>query len=158
MRSNGRKQISVSPGHPEQTLTEGFQPKATDAPPDPEVVARPRRRQFSAEYKLRILKEADDSQLAGEIGALLRREGLYSSNLTEWRRQRDEGLLVALSPKRRGRAPDPKHPALLELEQLRREHERVQLRLKQAELIIEVQKKFSELLGIPRPDSEGRNS
>ena len=124
--------------------------KTVASPPNPEVLAKPRRRIFTAEYKLRILKEVDDCTLEGEVGALLRREGLYSSGLSEWRKQRDLGLLAALSPRARGRAAAPSVPAVQELERLKREHERLQNRLRQAEIIIEVQKKVSELLGISR--------
>jgi|SRR5215475_576439 len=81
--------------------------KASPTKVDPEVKAKPERRQFSAEYKRRILEEADACTEAGQIGALLRREGLYSSNLTHWRQQLAEGSLKALSPKKRGPKPDP---------------------------------------------------
>jgi transposase-like protein len=115
--------------------------------PDPEVRETPQRRRFSAAYKWRILQQADACRETGDLGALLRREGLYSSNLTVWRRQRDEGSLEALAAQKRGRkAPDP---LALENEKLRRENERLQRRLRQAELIIEIQKKASEMLGIP---------
>ena len=115
---------------------------------DPEVVERAMRRKFGAEYKLRILKLADSCTEPGSLGVLLRREGLYASNLTTWRRQRDEGTLEALSPKKRG----PKHvepnPLATENEQLKRENERLSKRLRQAELIIDVQKKVSQMLGV----------
>jgi transposase-like protein len=75
--------------------------------PDPEVVPRAKRRQFSAQYKLQILTEADQCSQRGEIGALLRREGLYSSHLTTWRKQRDQGQLQGLAPQKRGRKPEP---------------------------------------------------
>ena len=114
--------------------------------PDPEVVPRAKRRQFSAKYKLRILAEADQCTQRGEIGALLRREGLYSSHLTTWRKQRDRGQLEGLTPKKRGRKPDPQ---AAELARLQRENERLQARLEQAETIIEVQKKLSQMLGLP---------
>ena len=114
--------------------------------PDPEVVVRAKRRQFSAKYKLRILAEADQCTQRGEIGALLRREGLYSSHLTTWRKQRDRGQLEGLTPKKRGRKPDPQ---AAELARLQRENERLQVRLEQAETIIEVQKKLSQMLGLP---------
>jgi transposase len=114
--------------------------------PDPEVVPRAKRRQFSAKYKLRILSEADQCTQRGEIGALLRREGLYSSHLTTWRKQRDRGQLEGLTPKKRGRKPDPQ---AAELARLQRENERLQARLEQAETIIEVQKKLSQMLGLP---------
>jgi transposase-like protein len=160
MKSTRRKEIAQANGLVPEVVTQGSEQKAPGSPPDPEVLPRPRRRQFTVEYKLRILKEADDSQLQGDIGALLRREGLYSSNLTEWRRQREEGLFTALSPKRRGPAPAPAQPVALEFEQLKREHELLQHRFRQAELIIEVQKKVSELLGIPlqMPRAERSNS
>lgn len=116
-------------------------------PPDPEVVEKPKRRRFTAEYKLRVLREAD-ACTAGELGALLRREGLYSSNLTAWRRQRAKGELAALSPKQRGRkakSSDAKTKRLAELEQ---ENQRLLQRLKQAEAVIEVQKKVAALLNL----------
>jgi transposase-like protein len=122
--------------------------KLPPSPPDPEVVEKPYRRRFTAEYKLLILQQADSCKEPGELGALLRREGLYSSNLTVWRRQRDEGMLAALKPKRRGRKPVEPTPEALENERLRKENERLSKRLQQAELIIEVQKKISQVLGI----------
>jgi transposase-like protein len=118
---------------------------------DPEVNAKPERRRFSAEYKRRILEEADACTEAGQIGALLRREGLYSSNLVHWRRQRAEGALKALSPKKRGPKPDPLAD---ENAALRRRIERLETDLKRAETIIEVQKKLSELLGLPDPSGQ----
>lgn len=117
-------------------------------PANPEVLERAMRRRFSAEYKLRILKLADSCTEPGSLGALLRREGLYASNLKTWRRQRDEGTLEALSPKKRGRKAIERNPLALEVERLRRENEKLSNRLKQAELIIDVQKKVSQMLGI----------
>jgi len=125
--------------------------KASPAKVDPEVNAKPERRKFSAEYKRRILEKADACTEAGQIGALLRREGLYSSNLTHWRQQRAEGSLKALSPKKRGPKPDPLAD---ENAALRRRIERLEADLKRAETIIEVQKKLSELLGLPDPSSQ----
>jgi transposase-like protein len=120
------------------------------------VPEQARRRQFSTEYKLRILREADACSEPGQVGALLRREGLYSSLLSAWRRQREQGVLKALRPKKRGRKPAPKDATSVEVEQLRKQNARLQQRLEQAELIIEVQKKVSEILGIPlnRPASD----
>ncbi len=115
------------------------------APPDPEVPERPTRRRFTAEYKLRILKEADAATEPGEIGAMLRREGLYSSHLVDWRRQRDAGALVALGRPRGRPRPDPKDR---EISRLRTDNDRLRRRLGQAEKIIEVQGKVSELLGV----------
>jgi transposase len=113
-----------------------------------EVSERPRRRHFEAAYKLRVLEEADRCSEPGQLGELLRREGLYASHLTTWRRQRDEGALQGLTPKRRGRKAKRKDAVALENERLRRENQRLAERLRQAETIIEVQKKVSEMLGI----------
>lgn len=113
--------------------------------PDPEVVPRAKRRQFSAKYKLQILEEVDQCDQPGQIGAVLRREGLYSSHLTTWRRQRAAGQLQGLRPKKRGRKPDLQ---AAELARLQRENERLKARLEQAETIIEVQKKLSQMLGL----------
>ena len=117
-------------------------------PPDPEVPEKKRRRKFTAKYKLSILAEADLCAEPGQLGVLLRREGLYSSHLTTWRRQREEGLLDALSPKKRGRKKKPKNPLTDQVARLERNNRRLQQKLKQAELIIEAQKKMSEILGI----------
>jgi transposase len=114
--------------------------------PDPEVMPKAKRRKFSAEYKRRILEEADSCTEPGQIGALLRREGLYSSHLTTWRRQRDRGLIQALSPKKRGRKR--KDELEREVARLQRENARLQASLEQAEMIIDVQKKLSKLLGL----------
>ena len=111
-----------------------------------EVVAKAKRRQFTSVEKLRMLREVEACRGSGEIGALLRREGLYSSYLSTWRRQRDLGELDNLSPQKRGPKPDPQ---ALELARLQRENERLQARLRRAELIIEVQKKVARLLGEP---------
>jgi transposase len=115
---------------------------------DTEVVVRPARRRFSAEYKARILAESDQCA-NGQVGSLLRREGLYSSHLTTWRRQRAAGQLAALAPKQRGRKPDPQ---AAELARLQRENAKLQGQLQRAELIIEAQKKLLVLLDQPIPD------
>lgn len=120
--------------------------------PEPEVVPRASRRQFSAEYKLRIVEEADRCTRRGEIGALLRREGLYSSHLDKWRTLRARGQLAGLSGQNRGRKP--KDPKEAEIERLRQENERLRARLEQAELIIDVQKKLSLLLGLKTDETE----
>lgn len=114
--------------------------------PDPEVVVKAQRRRFTAEYKQRILQEADACTQYGEVGALLRREGLYSSHLSTWRRQRQQGELQGLTPAKRGRKADP---LAAENARLQRETERLKAQLARAELIIGVQKKVSELLGLP---------
>jgi transposase len=112
--------------------------------PDPEVAPRAIRRQFSAEYKLRILTEADECTKHGSIGALLRREGLYSSHLDKWRKQHARGALEGLAGQKRGRKPDPQ---AAEITRLERENERLRTRLERAERIIDFQKKLAELLG-----------
>ncbi len=127
------------------------------APPSLEVLEKPVRRRFTAEYKRKILAEADACLEPGALGELLRREGLYSSHLTTWRRQRDEGVLDGLRPKRRGRKAKPKNPLADEVARLEGENRRLKERLRQAEVIIGVQKKVSEMLSIPlkTPDGEG---
>lgn len=127
------------------------QQAAPPAIPDPEVVAKAKRRQFSAEYKRRILQEADACTQSGEIGALLRREGLYSSHLNTWRHQRQRGALQGLAPAKRGRKSDPQ---AAELARLQRENTQLQAQLERAELIIDVQKKLSQLLGLPETPSD----
>ncbi len=117
--------------------------------PATEVPEKPARRRFSVEYKLRILAEADGCAVQGQLGELLRREGLFSSHLNTWRKQRDEGVLAGLAPKRRGRKAKPKNPLADEVARLERENRRLTEKLRQAELIIDVQKKVSEILNIP---------
>ncbi len=125
---------------------------AAPAPvPDPEVPAKPKHRHFTAEYKRSIVEQAEACRDEGAIGALLRREGLYSSHLTTWRRQRQQGELQALAPKKRGRKPTA-NPLADENQRLRTENARLSRRLQQAELIIDVQKKVSALLGISLPE------
>ena len=113
----------------------------SSALPDPQVAAKPRRRRFTAEYKRRILKTADALREPREIGALLRREGLYSSLLSKWRAQRDQGVLNALAPRRRGRKPVLRSADRVRIAELERENETLRGQLQQAELIIDVQKK-----------------
>jgi transposase len=112
--------------------------------PNTEVVAKAKRKRFTAAEKRRILREVDACQGSGEIGALLRREGIYSSYLTTWRRQRERGELDGLAPQKRGPKPDPQ---AAEIARLKRENERLQKRLQQAELIIDFQKKAAQLFG-----------
>lgn len=114
-----------------------------------EVVATARRRTFTATYKLRILRQADACTAPGELGALLRRESLYSSHLTEWRRARDGGGLAALEPAKRGPKIAPVDSNATEVKQLRRDNARLAARLERAELVIDIQKKVAALLGIP---------
>ena len=135
---------------------EGAQ-EPSSARPDPEVPERPERRKFTAEYKMRILAEADRCTAPGEIGALLRREGLYHSNLSRWRRMRDEETLGALKPKKRGPEPDPVVPFKKRIADLERENERLRKQLTQAETIIDVQKKVSGLLGTQAEKGNGED-
>jgi transposase-like protein len=124
---------------------------------DPEVVPQARRRMFSAKHKLRILQKADACTEPGQIGALLRREGLYSSTLTNWRRQREEGSLKGLAPKKQGPRPDPDQELLKRMAKLEKENLRLADKLEKAELIIDVQKKVARLLGAEQPeDRDGR--
>jgi transposase len=118
---------------------------------DPEVRPRPRRR-FSAGEKLRVLEEADRCREPGEVGALLRREGLYGSHLAAWREQRQQGQLSGLQGQKRGRKAEPQ---ATELGQLRRENERLKVQLERAELIIEAQKKLCQLFNLPLSEREG---
>jgi transposase len=126
------------------------------AHPESEVVPKATRRAFSAGYKMRIVEEADQCTELGQIGAMLRREGLYSSHLSTWRRWRDLGALQALKPKKRGRkASQDAHE--VEIAALRRENERMQKQLEQAELIIGAQKKLAEALEQTLAGSEGES-
>lgn len=137
----------------------GTAPRRNLVMSDPEVPTKPKRRQFTAEYKLRILQQADACQRYGEIAVLLRREGLYDSHLASWRKQRADGILTALGSKKRGRPEQPVNPDQPRIMALERELRRVQKRLHQAELIIEMQKKISELLGIHQPsDLKGKKN
>ena len=117
---------------------------AREIRPDPELVERPRRRRFTAEYKMQVLREADACRGGGAIGALLRREGLYSSHLTVWRQQRNQGALTALDQPRGRRKP---HPLMAENAQLRQRAERAEADLAKARKVIEVQGNVSALLG-----------
>ena len=121
--------------------------------PDPEVSEQAKRRRFTAEYKLRIVREADACKGDGDVAALLRREGLYSSLLSAWRRQRDEIAKVGLASRKRGRKAKAVDPRMKELE---RENARLKRRLQRVETMLTIQKKASELLGIPLnpPDND----
>ena len=124
---------------------------------DPEVPAKAVRRRFSAAYKRRILQEADRCGPGG-IAALLRREGLYSSHLKTWRKQREAGEIAGLEPRKRGKKPMERNPLAGEVERLRREVQRLEKRLRQAETIIDVQKKLCDVLGLTVPPIERNGS
>jgi transposase len=140
-----------SVGRREPERSEGDR-SATDgnitAHPDPEVVAQAKRRRFTAEYKQRILAAADHARGSGGIGAILRREGLYSSLLATWRRERAAGVLQALSPQKRG-PKSKRDPIAEENQQLRRQTQRLTEELRKAEIVIDIQKKVATLLGRP---------
>ena len=115
--------------------------------PDPEVVAKPKRRKFTAQYRLRILEEAESCTQPGEVGRLLRREGLYSSHLTEWRRARREGWLQGLTPSKRGRKPAERNPLSAKVHKLEAKVARLEKELHTAHTILDVQGKVAGLLG-----------
>ncbi len=119
--------------------------------PDPQVPDKPQRRRYTAQYKLGVLEEVDRCSEPGQIGAVLRREGLYWSALQRWRRLRGRGILGALGSKKRGPKAQPQRQLLQRLAELERNNERLQRQLERAEKIIDVQKKVSELLGLEPP-------
>jgi len=121
-----------------------------------EVMAKATRRRFSAEYKLKILREAEACTQPGELGALLRREGLYSSNLTTWREQRRTGELGGLAPKKRGPVPQAKNPLAATVAALEREVTRYKARAERAEALVDLQKKVAEFLGIELQRNGGK--
>ena len=125
--------------------------KVSEGKPETEVVEKAKRRQYTAEYKLRILREVDACTGRGEVGALLRREGLYSSLVSKWRQQSERGSLTGLGAHKRGPKADVQ---AAELGRLKRENERLRKRLEQAELIIDVQKKVARMLGGPIAEQE----
>ena len=124
-------------------------PAPAGGAPEVEVVAKAERRRFTAEYKRRIVREADRCTKPGEIGALLRREALYSSHLVTWRAARDRGELEGLSPKKRGPQVTPPDPRDKRIGEQEREIARWQKRAERAEAFVEVQKKVAALLGTP---------
>ena len=130
------------------------------AVPRTEVKPKATRRRFTAEYKRRVLTEADACTKPGELGALLRREGLYSSHINTWRAQRARGELQGLAPKRRGPKPTAKNPLDKRVHELERECGKLRKRAERAEALVEVQKKLSELWGVtlPTPDENETSS
>ena len=122
---------------------------------DVEVAAKAQRRRFSAEYKRRVLREAEACRRPGEVSALLRREGLYSSHLAAWRAARQRGELAALGARRRGPTPERPDPRQKRIAELERDNRRWQARAERAEALVEVQKKLAQLLGLELPASNG---
>lgn len=125
-----------------------------------EVKPKAARRRFTVEYKCKVLSEADECSRPGELGALLRREGLYSSHLAKWREQRARGEQDGLAPKKRGPKPAPRNPLEKRVRELEREAEKQRKRAERAEALVEVQKKLSELWGVtlPTPEDDETNS
>jgi transposase-like protein len=144
--SVGRREPERSEG--DRSSTEGKNAAAPESHPDPEVVAQAKRRRFTAEYKQRILAAVDQAKGSSGIGPLLRREGLYSSLLSTWRRERDTAALQALAPQKRG-PKFKRDPIAEENQQLRRETLRLTEELRKAEIVIDIQKKVATLLGRP---------
>ncbi len=144
--SEGTEELGEAEGARRAT---GGSPSAAPVAGETEVVAKARRRRFTAEYKRRILREADRCTHPGEIGALLRREGLYSSHVTTWRAARDRGELAGLAPKPRGPKPTPPDPRDKKIAEQEREITRWKQRAERAEALVEVQKKVAALLGAP---------
>ena len=151
-RGSERGEVERSGTEPSERARSGETPTTASAPtsplpgegaaaPDPEVPERPARRRFTAEYKLRILREADACTEPGAIGSLLRREGLYSSHLSAWRQQREQGALSALAARKRGRPSERQHPLAKRLAVVEREKRQLERRLKKAEALLELQKK-----------------
>lgn len=153
----GRREPERSEG--DRRTTGGKTGAVPTTRPNPEVVAHAKRRRFTAAYKHRVLVEADQAKGSGGIGVLLRREGLYSSVLTTWRRERDLAMEQALAPRQRG-PKSQRDPATEENQQLRREIARLAEELRKAEIVIDVQKKVATLLGrsLPTPDQQEKRS
>jgi transposase-like protein len=128
--------------------------RAPSVRPDPEVVAKPKRRRFTAEYRLRILEEADRCTESGEVGRLLRREGLYSSHLTAWRKARRDGALRGLSSKKRGAKPKASNPLEPKVRELEAKVARLEKDLHTAHTILDVQEKVAGLLGFSLEDGK----
>ena len=142
----------------EEVVIETREAEGIRAVADPEVPGKAVRRRFTAEYKRRILKEADTCKEPRQLGRLLRREGLYSSNLTTWRRQAERGTLDALSPKKRGPKVQRPDPSVQRIAELEKENQKLKAKVHQAELIIEAQKKMAELLQTLSDQKGERNS
>ena len=153
-----KRETTMLDGTPAPAL--GVEERSDEAPsaaaqrPDPEVIAKPTRRQFSAPYRLRILEEADRCTEPGEVGRLLRREGLYSSHLTQWRKARRRGSLAGLSPNKRGAKPAPGNPLDAKVRALEAKVARLEKELHTAHTILDVQGKVAGLLGFSLKDGK----
>lgn len=151
MELNG---LAAPEGEAEERSDEGSPSGAASPAPDPEVVAKPTRRQFTAQYRLRIVQEADRCTEPGAVGQLLRREGLYSSHLNKWRKTYRDGALGALSPKKRGRKAEERNPLDRRVRQLEGELARTREELRRANLILDMQGKVAGLLGFSLKDGK----
>lgn len=136
---------------------EGSHLSRSDVGLEVEVLAKAKRRRFTLEYKRRILREADRCRKPGELGALLRREGLYSSSLSNWRAARDRGELGGAGTRKRGPVAKPADLGAKRIAELERENRRLRQRAERAEALVEVQKKLSEVLGLDLPENGGRS-
>jgi transposase len=157
VKPSGEEKEGEGRGTGDSLSRDSLLPRALAPLPDPEVVERGVRRRFPGAYKLRVLKEAEACSEPGQLGALLRREGLYSSHLTTWRRQAEQGTLEALSPRRRGPKGQKPNPLSKRVDVLEKENRHLRHQLKQAEMIIEVQKKISEMFHLS-PEENGEKS
>lgn len=155
-RSGTERSERARSGGTTTTATAAASPLAggVSSVPDPEVPERPARRRYAASYKVRIVREADACTKPGAVGSLLRREGLYSSLLTSWRRLRDKGALWALKSRKRGRKARSQHPLVKKVAQLERENRLLEHRLKRAELLLDIQEKVSQALAMPLGPTE----
>lgn len=152
-RSSGElSEPERSGGTPATAAASAPSPIERTSVPDPEVVPKACRRRFTSEFKLRILREADACTKSGQVGALLRREGLYSSHISEWNRLRDKGFLAVTGETHRGRKANPVDPSAKRLAELEREIQRLSEKLRKAEIIIDFQKKVQALLSMQDPD------
>jgi transposase-like protein len=146
----------LAPGESAKARSAEADSAGAGAPPDPEVAAKPKRRQFTAAYRLRILEEAGRCTTSGEIGQLLRREGLYSSHLSNWRKAQREGSLAALAPKKRGAKAKVTNPLEPKVRELESKVARLEKELHKAHTILDVQEKVAGLLGFDL--ESGKNS
>jgi len=143
-----------APSQGDEERSDETRSEGVSAPPDPEVVAKPKRRQFTAKYRLRILEEADRCTKPGEVGRLLRREGLYSSHLSVWRKARRSSALRGLAPNKRGAKPAMRNPLDAKVRELEAKVVRLEKELHQAHTILDVQGKVAGLLGFSLQDGK----
>lgn len=151
-------QIITKSNHSQKQLSRVSESEVEQKRPNPEVMEIKPRRRFTAKYKLSVLAEVDTCTKPGDLGILLRREGLYSSNIRTWQRQFQAGALKGLTPRMRGRKKHEVNPLAKRVAELERDNTKLAKKLKQTETIIEIQKKISEILGISQPENNEENS